>query len=280
MFLHTENHQLLWQTIQRSPYLIEFAQKYTGHREVWFRGILEQFYTQWISDNGSVPTNARELLEMNKYALQTMVADLKQTLGYSGSITERVWSEAGGQQNVGIRDRYAETQSENVMRSYNVADEKKRREDKQSSDFNQFQSEYNKLLKSPDLPMRELPSESVNEKITNMEELIQEHKRMREMELEKYLGPSTAKVLQNPNMPPKLKIMDEIERIEMEIGTIPERGSSHVGSRESSHVGSRESSHVGSRESLSKSVHWSSDNTIHNPTLDYEYPHVSSSISI
>ena len=222
MFLHAENQQLLWQTLQKSPYLVEFTQKFAGYRDAWFCEISEQFYTQWISENGRVPTNARELLAINKRALQTMVADLKRLLGYTSSSPQIDGLNAEGPN----------------MNPYNVAEERKRREDKHSEDFNQYQSEYNQMLRSPAVPMRGLPSESTDAKIKNMDELLEEQTRLREMDLEKYgTKPQQTKDIQTKDantigdMPQKLKIMDEIERIEMEIVSFSEdapRGSKSV----------------------------------------------------
>ena len=190
MFLHAENQTLLWNTLQKSPYLIEFAQKFAGYREEWFRGTVEQFYTQWISQNNPLPSNARELLEINKHALQAMVADLKRLLGYSGS-----------------------------QNTYDVNAERKQREDAFSANFNKYQSEYNQLLEKPAVVARSLPSESGGEKIKNMDDLLKEHARIRDMDLEIYAAPPPPQK-QKPHqiqMSPRLKIMDEIERIEMQI---------------------------------------------------------------
>jgi hypothetical protein len=196
MFLHAENQQLLWQTLQKSPYLVEFTQKFAGYREAWFRSVSEQFYLQWISSNSSrVPTNARELLEINKQALQFMVTDLKRMLGYG--------------QNSGPTTNISNANIP-IIPTYNVAEERQQREDKWSTDFNKFQSEYNRLLERPALPMRGLTSESGDEKIKNMDELLQQHAKMRDMDLSIYSPP--------PNTPntPKLKIMDELERLDIE----------------------------------------------------------------
>ena len=193
MFLHAENQQLLWQTLQKSPYLVEFTQKFAGYREAWFRNVSEQFYLQWISSNSSrVPTNARELLEINKQALQFMVTDLKRMLGYG--------------QNSGPTTNVSNANIP-IIPTYNVAEERQQREDKWSTDFNKFQSEYNRLLERPALPMRGLTSESGDEKIKNMDELLQQHEKMRDMDLSIYSPP--------PNTP-KLKIMDELERLDIE----------------------------------------------------------------
>lgn len=206
MFLHKENQLILWQTLQKSPYLIEFSQKFAGYREEWFRGTIEQFYTQWISRNNRVPNNAKELLEINKFALQTMVSDLKRLLGYSSQLNSSNSSNSPTYQTSAQR---VET-SENLQ-SYDINADRKHREDAWSTNFNKYQTEYNQLLKTPSVPMRGLPSETGENKITNMDELIRDHAKMRDMDLSIYAPSQNIPI----NQVPKLKILDEIERIEM-----------------------------------------------------------------
>lgn len=197
MFLHTENQQILWQTLQKSPYFIEFTQKFAGYREEWFRGIVNKFFTEWISNNGRVPTNARELLEINKLSIKMMILDLKRVMGY---IHETPSSDLGS--------------SSDVRKPYNVAEERKKREDEVSAKYNKYQSEYNQLLKKPELPMQELPTEFANEKIQNMEELVKEHERIRNMDLAIYSASDTTPSSSRPNQiaeSGKIKIMDEIK---------------------------------------------------------------------
>lgn len=167
MFLHIENQSLLWNSLQKSPYIVEFQQKYAAHRENWFRGIIEQFYMQWIGQRQPVPNTAKDLLEMNKQALQFMVQDLKRLLGYSSSAMES----------------HKNNGASIPLMSYDVAAEKKQREDKWSSEFSQYQAEYNRLLASPVVPRSVLPSETTDERITNMDALLAEHTKRREYDL-------------------------------------------------------------------------------------------------
>jgi len=263
MFLHSENKELLWKTLQKSPYLLEFTQKYAGYREVWFQGTMETFFTQWISQNNMVPTNARELLNINKCALQFIIADIKRLLGYSassqqmGKIIATNSSPTTGsvaalndlpsyqstvaaindlpsyQTTVAALNDLPSYQSTvaalndlpsyqttvaalNDLPSYNVSEERQRREDQWSSNFSKYQTEYNNLLKRPELPIGELPTNTVDEKIKNIDELVKEHARIREIDLNIY---SNAQTSQQPNQ--KLKIMDELERIDISI-VVPE----------------------------------------------------------
>jgi hypothetical protein len=213
----------LWNTLQKSPYLVEFTQKFAGYREEWFRGSIEQFYTQWISRNNRVPNNAKELLEINKHALQAMVADLKRLLGYNAS--QQFGPSVTAQPNVTTQNEFPTYQTRVAAQSvkasetlptYDVNAERKQREDEWSTNFNKYQTEYNQLLKQPDVPMRGLPSETGGEKIKNMDELIREHAKMRDMDLSIYSPPPPQKspILDKPV--PKLRILDEIERIEID----------------------------------------------------------------
>jgi len=201
MFLHSENQKLLWQTLQKSPYFLEFTQKFTGYREEWFRGITEQFFTEWISRNGRVPTNARELLEINKIAIQMMVADLRRLMGYFPN---------------NPADTIITNNSNSIL-PYNVAEERKRREDTISENYSRYQSEYNKLLERPALPINELPPASADEKIKNIDELVKEHSRMRDLDLAIHSDVSVSSLNQSQivnTSTPKIKIMDDIINID------------------------------------------------------------------
>jgi hypothetical protein len=166
MFFHLENQKMLWQTLQKSPYFVEFGQKYAGHKESWFRGVSEQFYGQCINRNERIPSSAKELLEMNKNALAYFVADLKRLLGYGGE---------------------KETRHVDPLVSYNVGNERQMREEKRMSEFSHFQEEYGRLLQRPGVPDRGIPSESAaDQKIKNMDELLAEHAKMRDMDLSIY----------------------------------------------------------------------------------------------
>ena len=133
-----------------------------------------------------------------------MVADLKRLLGYN-------------QTSVNPR-----TPAIDVLSPYNVAEERKRKEDTWSANFNQYQSEYNRMLEKPVLPMRELPSETGDEKIKNMEELLREHAKMRDMDLTIYTPAPTVPPKREDSIKSviKLKILDEIENVHDEIENV------------------------------------------------------------
>lgn len=194
MFLHIENQKLLWQVLQKSPYLVDFTQKYPGRREIWFRGISENFYIQWIQNNQSLPSNAQELLEINKLAISFMIADLKKLLEYG---------------------RGEETAN---YTAYLSEPPRTRRELGEMNErlFVKYQTEYNQLLKQPNAPSRELPTESVDSKITNMEELVKEHAKKRDMDLSIY-SPKTPPSNTDHTKPTRLRILGELDNTAISI---------------------------------------------------------------
>ena len=221
MFLHAENRELLWNTLQRSPYLVEFSNNFAGYREEWFRGIMETFYTKWISQNNRMPTNARELLETNKCALKFIISDIKRLLINSvSSLTPKPtatnnlpYSNTHVTATTDLPSYQSKVAATTDLPSYNVSEERQRREEQWSSNFNKYQSDYNRLLERPVVPVGELPSESIDAKITNIEELVKEHTRMRDMDLTIYSKPQTT----SQQSTTKLKIMNELERMEIDI---------------------------------------------------------------
>ena len=242
MFLHIENQHILLSSLQKTPYLVEFTEKYPGYKDNWFRGIIEQFYTKWIDQGHVIPQSASELLEMNKQAIHYMIGDLKRILGYTYATLEIPKYSS-------VLPNYASyplstpihassplpspspSSELNWINGTNVADEKKMREDHLKSQFSQYQNEYMSLLAKPNLPTYELPQETADTKIRNMDELIMEQTRMRDMDLAVFSPPQPIKSTygnsmtptpviapppsQQSSSQPKLKIMNIIEQVDL-----------------------------------------------------------------
>lgn len=204
MFLHSENQQLLWQTLQKSQYLVELTQKFPGYSEVWFRGISEQFYTQLITNNQRLPSTAQELLETNKHAILFMVADMKKILEY------------GKQENTWYSD--ITTYSSDSMR---FPETRRQLGELNEKRFVKYQSEYNRLLETPKVPNPNLPSEEIDSKITNMEELVKDHIKRREMDLSTF-STTTQSTTNKPLA--KLRILDELDNTAINIEDVGEEG--------------------------------------------------------
>jgi hypothetical protein len=189
MFTHIENQKILWSVIQKSAFFIESR---VANREAWFQDTLSRFYRE----NPLQPRNKQELLEANKAVLQYMTEDLKRRLGYK-------------------RETLAIEMS--LHPTFNVEEEKKAKEEREKAAYAQFQSQYHMLLQTPKPTTMRLTEQS-DEKIKNMDELIQEQIRRREMDLAAF---SNQKISVDTK---KIRILDT-EDISQEIASIIQHAS-------------------------------------------------------
>lgn len=202
MFFHANNQRILCDTLKKSPYFIEFSQKYASEKEGWLLNAPGQFYEQHRTKVDAA-TDPRSLLEINKNALRFMVANLKRLLGYNDVPTTTI-----------------------PISVYNVSLEKTSREDKWSNEYKSYQEEYNRLLAPPVRPETAFASE-IDEKIKNMDELLAEHAKRRTMEYAEFMPPppknngnATPSGLHSSGSASRLKILDDIDRVEIERAVI------------------------------------------------------------
>lgn len=168
MFTHADNQKILWDLIQKSPFFLEYT---PANRETWFKDILADFYYK----NPVQPKTAKELLEINKRVLSHMTKDLQNRIGYTILSPE-------------------EAASAN-LHTYNVAQDRQAKEEEMKTMYSKYQTDYHSLLqtRAPNAVEWNKPAVA-EEKIKNMEELIEQQIRQREMDLAKYPNPQTAKI--------------------------------------------------------------------------------------
>lgn len=193
MFFHANNQRILCDTLKKSPYFIEFSQKYASEKEGWLLNAPGQFYEQHRTKVDAA-TDPRSLLEINKNALRFMVANLKRLLGYNDVPTTTI-----------------------PISVYNVSLEKTSREDKWSNEYKSYQEEYNRLLAPPVRPETAFASE-IDEKIKNMDELLAEQVKRRTMDYAELMPPAPSNTSNGPSVNAgaiRLKIMEDIDRLEI-----------------------------------------------------------------
>jgi len=167
-FISSKNQEMLWKTIQKNPL---FGQVLTPeHQPLWFREIIGNFYR----DNKKELSNV-ELLELNKNTLRYMVHNLKEKLGkQNGNVFDNPINEP-------INDRIEPKSS-----SY-------------QNEFEKLQNDYNTMHKRV-VPREPNFKEEINdEKISNMDELIQQQLKERELD-----------VIPKPQIQPNIRNQDDI----------------------------------------------------------------------
>lgn len=167
LFISSENQEMLWKTIQKNPL---FSNVLTPEQQpLWFREIIGNFYT----DNKKELSNI-ELLELNKNTLRYMVHNLKEKFSKQNGNTFI------NPINEPINDRIEPKSS-----SY-------------QNEFEKLQNDYNTMHKRV-VPREPNFKEEINdEKISNMDELIQQQLKERELV-----------VIPKPHIQPNIRNQDD-----------------------------------------------------------------------
>ena len=177
LFISPENQEMLWKTIQKNPL---FSNVLTPEQQpLWFREIIGNFYT----DNKKILSNI-ELLELNKNTLRYMVHNLKEkNNNIDGNRFNNPINEP-------INDRIEPKSS-----SY-------------QNEFEKLQNDYNTMHRRV-VPREPNFKEEINdEKISNMDDLIQQQ--LKERELDVIPKPQVHVVNQDVNGEPTNNIVMDI----------------------------------------------------------------------
>ena len=240
LFIHEENQKLLWETINKSPLIIQpIFQTQPDKKSEWFRGIVKQVYY-------SIPAFANrvlsrdELQQYNRSAISTMLTSLQ--------ISNRVHLPSGGDYHVNLgserlavmrgsgsgspKNTFTDNTNNHVGQSAAASltpvsilkepmtefSRNTLKKDEFQEQFSNRQKDYETMFQKPipkEINFAEQMEEGV---ITNMEELIQQQKRQREMEISPQFTVGVAPpALPIPPPPPqvetltkRLQITDEI----------------------------------------------------------------------
>jgi hypothetical protein len=156
LYVHPKNQELLWATINKTPLFSSVRD-----RENWFKHIIQLFYNKYPI------VNDRETLQrINKETISYMIEAIKQTLPLHSPISTP--------ESIPNISNYQTTKlTEKKQIAYNGA-------------FEERQKQYEQMFAKPAAPEVDFTEKTEDSPISNMEELIEKHKREREEELNKY----------------------------------------------------------------------------------------------
>ena len=157
IYIHPQNQQLLWNTMNKTPM---FSHMNPQIKDSWFKGIIQQFYNsnQHVYD-------AALLQQINKETISYMVTNLKGGTTMNTNMT----TVQGPPANTVYRGK---------------EDERALKQEEFNKAFEERQNQY--FLKKPPMPDIDFTEKLDDRPITNMEELIQMHQKEREYEINKY----------------------------------------------------------------------------------------------
>jgi hypothetical protein len=165
LFIHVKNQELLWSIVHQTPqFNLVFKNSKNNEPELWFKGHIQQYF-QKIQYSQLSP---QELNDCNREIITTMVNQLKMFIEntYTNKIQEPV------PQNTDLN-------------GVNLPFTMDKKQDSYQHSFSERQKEYEQMNSKYTPPPANF-SDGKDEAITNMDELILQHKLQREAELTQF----------------------------------------------------------------------------------------------
>jgi hypothetical protein len=165
LFIHVKNQELLWSIVHQTPqFNLVFKNSKNNEPELWFKGHIQQYF-QKIQYSQLSP---QELNDCNREIITTMVNQLKMFIEntYTNKIQEPV------PQNT-------------ALNGVNLPFTMEKKQDSYQHSLSERQKEYEQMNSKYTPPPANF-SDGKDEAITNMDELILQHKLQREAELTQF----------------------------------------------------------------------------------------------
>jgi len=194
-YIHPENQELLWKIINKNPHINEmFSKLYPVERSTWFKSIIEKFYERI----GNRYISTENLNIINKETLSYMIK-YSQTVNTHELLPETNQNMAPRQV---IQGQQQQQQQQQVYQGYTNDLPSPKREEKVTQMANQYEKEYKTLLEKKDPQPIDFKEKIEDTAIQNMEELVERHKRERELEMNSF--PVSTELLTTHNSPAKV----------------------------------------------------------------------------
>ena len=188
LFIHRENQELLWNIVSKSqPFIETFKNSHPNNATDWFRSIIQSYYYENNLHNIQNITPST-LNTLNRNLLSYMVSKLKQnavvntnSINNVNTNTINTLNNTNNSNNINSFD--ARPNATSFMEtSYSRMQNTK--EDNYGNQFAARQKEYETMFAKPAPPVDSKLNDNIkDEVITNMEELIEQHRKQREDEL-------------------------------------------------------------------------------------------------
>ena len=176
-FIHPENQKLLWNTIQKVP--LFNANISIQNQNFWFKQIIGDFYNR----NQYRKLNSLELQELNKETIGYMIKQLKNISPTSVQPPPPQIPQPIGELKPNFFTEPTSHRIESKSESY-------------SRQFLERQNDYNSMIKKEIPPEPNFQDKIDDVAIDNMEELVKQHLKQRELEVQMFSPPPPIPVSQ------------------------------------------------------------------------------------
>lgn len=223
LFIHTENQTVLWNLVHRSVYWSEFSKalvQTNSNPEQWFRHCIEMHYRKICSSRANTPELSKKewLLVQNKEVLQTMTSEilalvrpLNSKFSPKASFPEKTIQPPVADKMYSTLEEsptlvYSSSRNYDIppISAFDMEQERKAKYEKAKLEFEQYQTQYNRLLQPLTPPAPDFSETGSQSKIGNMEELLIIQQKMRETDYDMFSPPP-------PPPPDRENIRKEVE---------------------------------------------------------------------
>uniref|UniRef100_A0A6C0DQQ4 Uncharacterized protein n=1 Tax=viral metagenome TaxID=1070528 RepID=A0A6C0DQQ4_9ZZZZ len=196
LFIHKENQELLWNIINKTPqFVAAFKNSHPSVATNWFRSIIQSYY--YDNNIQSIQNITSTILNtLNRNVLSYMISTLtpqhpisnRGSTGFSQQPAQQF-----SQTITTVATQKQEPTQNNISFMETNYSRMQSKEDNYSNQFEMRQKEYETMFAKPKPPIEPKLSDNIKDDvITNMEELIERHRKQREDEI---------KIVQSPIYP-------------------------------------------------------------------------------
>lgn len=172
LYVHPVNQQLLWDTIQKTQLFVQLGNGQQAVKEQWFKNIIQSFYEQ------NMQVNDQQMLQrLNKETITYMIQQLK-----------IIYSLQPSSPAIPPNSLHAIPETTNYL---GKEQEKMFKQEQFNQAFGERQRQYEDMFAKKPIPEVDFSEKLNDEPISNMEELIERHKKNRDAELNKFSPANT-----------------------------------------------------------------------------------------
>jgi len=178
LFIHRENQELLWNIMNKShPFIETFKHSHPNIANEWFRSNIQSYYYENNLHSIQNLTPAT-LNTLNRNLLSYMVTKLKQNINSNTNTNTNNIHSINSINSFDTKPNATSFMETSYSRMQN------NKEDNYGNQFAARQKEYETMFAKPAPPVDSKLNDNIkDEVITNMEELIEQHRKQREDEL-------------------------------------------------------------------------------------------------
>lgn len=220
LYIHPENQELLWKIINNNPYVNEMFSKINPtQRSEWFKSIVAKFYTQVENKNLTVD----ELHMLNKDTLSYMVKYTQNIIAQTQAPTQASPPQLQQQYPVNSRQMQPPQSPSSPQQQY--PQQQYPQQQQPQYQYQQQQptaniTDYKSIVEKKEPEAIDFKEKFEDTAIKNMDELVEKHRRERELEMNAFTSQVGASVVPNVAPPQPQKQEPPQQNIHYEVTSV------------------------------------------------------------